>query len=329
MKGILVIAELESGEISNLTKEMLSAGKKLSCKMENNLGAAVLGDVNNQHVETLAAHGADIVFVGNHEVLKHFNSEIYLRTLENLIRLEQPRLVLCAMSANGREIGSRLAARLGSAFLPGCMAVNINQDGKIEAVRLGFGGSRLDLVTINNSQTVILGIPPEINGIEEPIYSAVPNKVEIDLVLPPRLNINHIDTLISDPGDIDLTEADVIIAGGNGMGNKETFALLQEAADIIGAPVGGSRVALDKGWIPAERMIGATGKVIRAKVYLAWGIAGAIQHTIGITGCEKVIAVNKNSRAEIMQTADLAVVGDVREILPELVNQLREYTSKT
>jgi electron transfer flavoprotein alpha subunit len=137
-----------------------------------------------------------------------------------------------------------------------------------------------------------------------------------------------LDTYVSDPGEIDLSEADLVIAGGNGMGSEETFNLLREAASLMGASLGGTRVAVDHGWIPHYRMIGATGKIIRARVYIAMGISGAVQHMIGTKGCQTVIAVNQNPQAEIMQAADLAIIGDVKEILPVLIQLLKDHEKK-
>ncbi|MEL7563604.1 MAG: electron transfer flavoprotein subunit alpha/FixB family protein [Dehalobacterium sp.] len=326
MKEILVIAEYDRKDITDLTKEVLGVGKKLAQETGALLSAVVLGNEYDHLGEVLSSFGASVVYLGKYKELNRYNSEIYVGTLEHLIKQKQPELVLCGMTVNGRDLGTRLAARIKTVFIAGCAYVSLNGNGEIEVIRFKLEGKGQDLVTLRNSTTTILGITPEIRGINETTNPHPDFKTElIDVILPEKAVLKHVNTYVSDPGEIDLSEADVVIAGGNGLGSQEIFNLLQEAGALIGASVGGSRVALDKGWISHDRMIGATGKVIRAKVYLALGISGAVQHMMGIKDCQTVIAINKNSRAEMMQAADLAIVGDVRELLPALVLQLRDY----
>ena len=328
MKEILVIVEFNKQDITDLTKEILGVGKDYAQKRHATLSAVILGERYCHLVDVISSFGADCVYVGKHKEFNNYNSELYLSTLDNLIKKHRPELVLCGMTANGRDIGTRLAARLRTVFLSGCTSISINAHEELEVTRLRYEGFGQELVTIKKPTTIILGIPPEIKGIEEPVVRKQQTTELIDLVFPPRLKVRHINSYVANPGDIDLPEADVVIAGGNGMGDQETFDLLQEVGGLIGAPVGGSRVALDKGWIPTKRMIGVTGKVIRSRVYLALGISGAVQHLMGIKGCKALIAVNKNPRAEIMQVADMAVIGDIKEILPALIEQLQDYRPK-
>lgn len=328
MKEILVIAEYDKKDITDLTKEILGMGKNFTQETGALLTAVVLGEEYDHLAEVLSSYGADVVYFAKHKELDHYNSEIYLSTLEHLIKKKQPDLVLGGMTVNGRDLGSQIAARLKTVFISGSAGFTENELGEIEVTRLKLAGQGQEVVTIKKHTTVILGMTPETRGIREPDVAPIFKTELIDLVLPLKPKVRHVDTYVSDPGEIDLTEADVVIAGGNGMGSQETFSLLQEAGALIGASVGGSRVALDKGWISHDRMIGATGKMIRARVYLAFGISGAVQHIMGTKGCQTVIAINKNPRAEMMQVADLAVVGDIKEILPALVGQLREHVKK-
>ncbi|ATW24927.1 electron transfer flavoprotein subunit alpha/FixB family protein [Candidatus Formimonas warabiya] len=327
MREILVVAEYDRKDITGLTKEMLGVGRRFARETGASLTSLVLGAGYDHLTDALASYGAEVVYLGAHADFNHYNGELYLATVESLIRKQQPEFVLCGMTANGRDLGTRLAARLRTVFIAGCGDISWRGAGEAAVTRFRFDGFGQELVTLKNPQAVILGIPPDIQGIEKPA-AASPRIVSIDRVCPSPLRVHHVDTYVSDPGEIDLAEADLVLAGGNGMGDQETFALLQQAADLMGGSLGGSRVAQDKGWIPPERMIGATGKVLRARVYLAWGIEGAVQHRMGIKDCQKVIAVNKNPRAEIIQAADLAVIGDVREILPAFVKQLGEYLPK-
>ncbi len=328
MKEILIIAEYDKKDITDLTKEIVGAGKKFAQETGALLSAVVLGEEYDHLGEVLASYGADLVYLGKDQALNNYNNEMFLTVLTNLIINKQPDVILCGMSVNGRELGSSLAARLKTVFISGVMGLGQNKAKELEVIKFKWEGKAQERINIKSPLPVILGFTPEFRGIEMPSRTADFKTELIDVLLPEKVKTRHVDTYVSDPGEVDLSEADVIIAGGNGMGSGDTFNLLKEAAALMGASLGGSRVALDKGWIPHNRMIGATGKIIRARVYLAMGISGAVQHMMGTKGCQTVIAVNQNPRAEMMQGADLAVVGDVKEILPALIQQLKEHDKK-
>jgi len=328
MKEILIIAEYDKKDITDLTKEIVGAGKKFAQETGVLLSAVVLGEEYDHLGEVLASYGADLVYLGKDQALNNYNNEMFLTVLTNLIINKQPDVILCGMSVNGRELGSSLAARLKTVFISGVMGLGQNKAKELEVIRFKWEGKAQERINIKSPLPVILGFTPEFRGIEMPSRTADFKTELIDVLLPEKVKTRHVNTYVSDPGEVDLSEADLIIAGGNGMGSGDTFNLLKEAAALMGASLGGSRVALDKGWIPHNRMIGATGKIIRARVYLAMGISGAVQHMMGTKGCETVIAVNQNPRAEMMQAADLAVVGDVKEILPALIQQLKEHDKK-
>lgn len=328
MKEILVIAEYDRKDISDLTKEILGLGRSVARETGALLAAVILGEGYGHLGEVLASYGADRIYTAKHKAPGHDHNEIYIHILDPLIRQKQPALVLCGMTADGRDLASRLAARLKTVFIAGCTHIAVQAGGKTAVTRYTYGGFGQEMVTIQNPAPVILGITPESRGIEAPRVSPDFHTELIDAALPDQTKVTHVDTYRSDPGEIDLTEADVVLAGGNGLGSRETFHTLREAGTLMGAAVGGSRVALDKGWISHDRMIGATGKVLRARVYLAFGISGAVQHRMGTKDCQTVIAVNKNPQAEMMQEADLAVVGDVQEILPAFLAQLKDRGKK-
>lgn len=328
MKEILVLIEYDKQDLTELTKEILGMGREFAEANNIPLSGVILGGEYNHLADTVASYGVKIVYTGVDQALNHYQNEIYVDTLTNLITKKKPRLILCGMSANGRELGSRLAARLKTMFLTGVMDIKVNKESLLEITRLKWGGQGQERVTIKSDQPIVLGMAAETRGIEKPMMVPPYQKELIDPVLPKKNNIRHLKSYISEPEEIDLTEADVIIAGGNGISKETTFNLLREVGRLIGAPVGGSRVVLDKGWIPHSRMIGATGKIIRPRVYLAFGISGAIQHMIGVKDVKTLIAINKNPQAEIMQSSDLAVISDAHETLSSLVSQLKELDKK-
>jgi len=326
MKEILLIAEYGQNELTDLSKETLGVAGEFADACGLSLAAVAFGNGYDQLAGDLASFGAARVYRG--EAPAHYNGEVLLPALENLIRQIQPELIVGSMSVNGRELMARLACRLQVPFVPGCTGIGKNPSGETVVVRGFYGGRGQAAVILKQPGMAILGFAPGSRGIGAAKTAASPPTETIEMIQPGNVKVEHLDLFLADPDEIDLGEADLVIAGGNGMADEAGFQLLRQVAADLQAAVGGSRLAVDKGWIPAERMVGATGKVIRSDVYIACGISGAVQHMMGIRDCRTVIAVNKNPRAEIMQAADLAVIGNVREILPALIHELRDYRPK-
>ena len=326
MEGdIWIVAECIQDEVSDLSRELLGLGKTIAEAQGNRTCAVLLGKEKGGLVPELAHYGADLVYLGDCEEFENYNPETFADTMENLVHEYQPQLVISGMTADGRDLAARLAARLRTLFVPACVSLRSFNDGRFEVTRLENNGLSQGSALVEADSTLILAFPPETRGIDSPDPSREAEVVAVEPVVRGQLRVRHVDTLASDYRAIDLSESDIVVSGGHGMDDQKSFDLLWKLGELMRAPVGGSRVAVDKGWIPVERMVGASGKMLRSNLYLAFGISGAIQHIAGMKDCKTVIAVNNNSRAEIMQIADLAVVGNQHEILPVLIERLRSH----
>ncbi|MCK4580445.1 MAG: electron transfer flavoprotein subunit alpha/FixB family protein, partial [Dehalococcoidia bacterium] len=309
----------------DLSRELLGVARTVAQAQGSRTCAVLLGKENGGLVQELAHYYADLVYLGDSDKFENYNSEIFVDTMETLVHDYQPQLVICGMTANGRDLAACLAARLRTLFVPACVSLRSFEDGRFEVTRLENNGLAQGSDMVETDSTLILAFPPETRGIDSPDPYRKAEVVAVEPVVRGQLRVRHMEILASDYRTIDLSEADIVVSGGHGMDDQESFDLLWGLGELVRAPVAGSRVAVDKGWIPVERMVGASGKILRSNLYLALGISGAIQHITGIKDCKTVIAVNNNPRAEIMQMADLAVVGNQHEILPVLIERLRSH----
>ena len=320
---IWVVAEIIDQQVSDLSKEMIGFAKQAARDSRALLAVIVFGQLSQALADELSCFGAEKIYLQEHPALIDEHLALTLPLVHALAQRYQPRLIITGMTANGRDLAAGLSASLGLPYLPAaCQVTWEAEDGLTVKTLLDDGlGQR----SVAFTGPAILGITPDSRGIDSAGASREVAIIRQTIELPADGRVRQRESYLAGLAEIDLGEADVVVSGGSGMGDRSSFHMLHELGELIGAPVGGSRQALDKGWIPDERMIGATGKNLRAKIYLAFGISGAIQHLIGVKSCRWIIAVDKNPRAEIFQAADLAVVGDVREILPLLLQGLADY----
>ncbi len=323
-KDIWIVSENNENEITDLTKELLGIGKSLKKESDGLVCVILFGMGENILTDQLTEYGADRIYWVKDKGLSDYNSEKYLNNLEHLVKKENPRLLLLGMTYNGRELGAQLSARLKTYFIPGCISATVIDENHIEAVRWFCNGEAQLQTVVESDATVVLGIPPDTRGIDQQRFSGKSKIINVSSVQKDESRIKHLNYTASDFHEIDLTEADIVISGGNGIGDRQTYDQLWELGELMESPVGGSRLAQDKGWITDDRMVGASGKIIRARLYLAFGISGAIQHVMGIKDCKNVVAINTEPNAEIMKMADLAVIADVHDVLPALIQKFRE-----
>ncbi|MDD2388615.1 MAG: electron transfer flavoprotein subunit alpha/FixB family protein [Desulfobacterales bacterium] len=323
-KDIWIISENNESEITDLTKELLGIGKTLKGKTGGKVCAVTFGKYQKPIMDQLAEYGAECIYWVKDTNLSNYNSELYLNNLEYLLKNNPPKLLLVGMTYNGREVASLLSARLMIYFIPGCIFAKVLDSHHVEAARWICNGEAQEQTVVETENTLILGFPPDTRGIEALDGSTKPEIISVESVCRNDARITHLNFIASNYHEIDLTEADIVISGGNGAGDSRTYEQLWELGELMEVPVGGSRMAQDKGWISSDRMVGASGKILRSSLYLAFGISGAIQHVMGIKDCKKIVAVNTDSNADIMKIADLAAVGDVHKILPDLIRKLRE-----
>ncbi len=346
MTRVLVFVEQIDGEVQPIALELLGAGRRLAEKLGAILSTVVLGDQIDGIPAQLIAHGADQVFIAQHPQLASYRTLPYRRVITDLVATwdQPPHTILLGSTTTGRDLGPRLSAHWQTGLTADCTELDIgpfeysnskdpSKSGLfpdcLYAIRPSFGESlkarilgpwkNPQMATVRPGVMVALPADPTRTG--EVIPVAV-NLLSEDLVL----SIGSIARTLSNT--VQLTKAEVIISGGYGLGSPQGFELMNElAACFPHAAVGSSRKAVDSGWIPYAHQVGQTGKTVRPKIYIACGISGAIQHRVGMDKSATIIAINRDPAAPIFNFAHYGLVGDLYQVVPELIKQLQGIQS--
>jgi len=322
--GIWVLVEHSDGEIRKVTLEALGLGRTLAAQQGGEVVAVVLAQDTGQYMGKLSAFGADRVLACQDPSLKIYSCDSYAHTLARLARDRKPKAILFGATAQGKDLAGRLSAKLEAPLLADVTHLAF-QDGKFVARRPMNAGKVVAMVESIGDSPVIASIRPKAFPMPTPIdgRTAAIDNVAFDA---PEAGLGTVvkEILKAAGGALDVTEADVVVAGGRGLKGPEHFRLLEELADALHGAVGTSRPAVDAGWRDHSTQVGQTGKVVSPKLYIAVGISGAIQHLVGITGAKTVIAINKDPEAPIFKRADYGIVGDLFEVVPAITAAIKK-----
>lgn len=324
-KAVWVFAEVKEGDFKKVTFELLSEGKKLAEKLGEDVCAILLGSKVEHLVEKLANYGASKVYLVDNEVLGRYTTDAYAKISAKFVKEYQPKILLAGATVLGKDLLPRVAARCKTGLGTDCIGLDINGNGKLLVRRPIFGGKVITDVIYTDVQPWMATVRPNAMKV---IRSVGARNVEV-IKIEPEIDPNDIRTTVVDlikttRGRVDLTEAEIIVAGGGGMNSSENFEILEELADALGASVGASRVAVDEGWRPQSDQIGQSGKIVSPNLYIACGISGTIQHWAGMSTSKCIAAINKDSEAPIFKKADYGIVGDLFKIVPVLTEEFKK-----
>ena len=330
-KDVYVLAEQRDGNIQKVAFELVGEATKLAKDLNEQVVAILLGDGVTAKAEELIQHGADKVIVVDDPMLAKYATEPYAKAITAIIKEFDPEIVLYGATSIGRDLAPRVSARVHTGLTADCTKLDI---GTIDAMpdtklllmtRPAFGGNIMATIVCKNHRpqmaTVRPGVMAALAADTARKGEVVPFKVEFT---PADMNIEIIEEVKETKKIVDVTEAKVLVSGGRGIGSPEFFNTLKELADLLGGEVAASRAVVDAGWIGKEYQVGQTGKTVRPNLYIACGISGAIQHVAGMESSEVVISINKNDGAAIFDVSDLGIVGDVKTIIPKLIEALKK-----
>jgi electron transfer flavoprotein alpha subunit len=322
-KGVWVFIEQTDGKLKNVGLELLAAGRRIADKLCEELVAVLLGYETNELAKDLEAYGADKVILAEHEFLRQFTVDAYTKVLAELALKYKPSVLLIGGTLNGRELAPRLAARLNTGITSDCIDFDVNEDGHLIHIK-PFG--KLMAKIICKTRPQIATAKPNVFRKLEPDWNRKAKIVREEIKISPEdIRIKIIGKVKKNKNPYEnIEEANIIIAGGRGLGSKENFKLIYELADVIGASIACTRPVVDRGWLPASQQVGQSGKTVSPKLYIAVGISGAMYHTVGMKNSEIIIAINKDPKAPIFQIANYGIVGDLFKVLPLLIERLRE-----
>jgi electron transfer flavoprotein alpha subunit len=323
--NVLVIAEQRDSVLKKVAFEMLGVGAELAAALGGTVEAALLGSGLGDLANLLAQYGATKIYVADDEGLAAYSSEGYTDTLAAFAGKVEPAIILIGATAMGKDLGPRLAARLGVGLASDCTALEID-GGRLLATRPIFAGKALAKVKLNGDPQMAT-VRPNVLAAPEPDAGATAT-VEPVAALTGNIRAMVVDIVGAGEGEIDVAEADIIVSGGRGVGGPAGFAPVRKLAKSLGAAVGASRAAVDAGWIEHSHQVGQTGKTVTPNLYIACGISGAIQHLAGMKTSKAIVAVNKDPEAPIFKVANYGIVGDLFEVVPLLEKEFQALLSE-
>ena len=322
-----VIAELENGQPLGVTYELLGVTSDLAAKAGEKCCAVLIAAEAGDAPQKLIAAGADKVYVVADAKYADYNTDLYTDAICQLVKEYKPSALMLGATADGRDLAPRVAARLGTGLCADCTAIDLTEDKKVAWTRPALGGNIYATIVCDE-------VRPQMGTVRPKVFKALEadqsRTGEVISFAPAAGVVSPVELLskeaISTCGSIKIEDAEVLCAGGRGMGTKDNFALLEELAGLFeNATVTGTRAVVDEGWINHSQQVGQSGKTVAPHIYFACGISGAIQHICGMKDSDIVIAINKDASAPIFQIASYGIVGDVNVVLPKLIAKIKAY----
>ncbi len=322
--GIWVYCEYRDGNIEDVAYELLGESKRLASILSVPVSAVLIGNNVEKCINELFYNGADIVYAIDNPLLEYFNDESYSEILTQLIQFYRPEIILFGATTYGRSLAPRIASRLNTGLTADCTKLDIEiESGLLLQTRPAFGGNLM--ATIKN-----LNIKPQMCTVRPKIMKPLSRNTEVngtviypDYKLPEKIKTVVKSIVKADNELSNLANTDIIVSVGRGIGKKENLKLVEDFAKLIGGAIGASRAIVDSGIIDYPYQIGQTGKTVAPKIYFALGISGAVQHIAGMSSSDTIVAINKDPNAPIFELANYGIVGDIMEVLPELIKQIK------
>jgi len=323
--GVWVFGDYRNYFQNRVTLQLIAKGKELAGKLDTKITVILLGEQIHQFAMEYVAHGADVVMAAEHPELKEYDVETYATVLSRWVEAFKPEILLAGATSFGREFFPRLAKRLRTGLSADCVELEMDPEScLLIQTTPAFGGDLLaDVVTPNHR--------PQMATVHPGVFRELPHNAEAvgRIVYPdvgplPDPRVRVVRSRRQRTRNVNVEDAPVVIAGGRGLGSKRSFDMLFELAELLEGEVGATRPAILAGWAEEERLLGQTGKTVKAKLVISIGTSGALQYTTGIQGAETVIAINRDPHAPIFRIADLGLIGDATVLVPMLLEALRK-----
>jgi electron transfer flavoprotein alpha subunit len=322
MGSILIVAEIQGGAIREASYELASFAQKLAGASGRSVNSLVAGKGVDALAETLSKRGGGQVYLADHELLENYSVDAFVAAIRAAIDASGADLVLISNTPTGWDMAPRIAAGLDAGFVSDCFKIEV-EDGKLVFYRRVFNG-RLEARVTASSEPIVATVQPGATPAFEGTTEGSVAKLDIALSAD-QLRARFVEVKRAESTGVDLTKADVIIAGGRGVKDGDKFSeVIQPLAEVLGGAMGASRPVVDAGWLTHEYQVGSSGQTVTPKLYIAAGISGAIQHLVGMKGSNYIVAINKDPDAPIFEVADVGVVADLFEIVPALTKAVQE-----
>lgn len=326
MGNVLILAEHQDGNVKKTAFELATKAAELAGQIGGQAEAVLVGTSSDAAASELGAYGIKKVYLLESGDLEKYNTEGYTKALADLVGEISPEIFLAAATPLGKDCFPRLSARLNTGLASDAVDLKID-GGKLVATHPIYSGKALVDIKIPNASPQMALIRPNSFGAGAPEAGAAAEAVK-KTADAGETKAKMVSLEQGESGKVDLTEAEIIVSGGRAMKNAENFKILDDLAAVVGATVGASRAAVDSGYAPHDMQVGQTGKVVNPKLYMAFGISGAIQHLAGMRTSKIIVAVNKDPEAPIFQKADYGIVADLFEVVPVLTEELKKVVNE-
>ena len=325
-KDVYVFIEQRDNQLQKVGIELLGKARELADDLGQQVVAMLIGENVKQHAELLIHHGADKVIIVEDPILKEYVTEPYTKAIYNIIKKYDPEIVIYGASSIGRDLAPRLASRIHTGLTADCTKLDIEDESNLLLMtRPAFGGNLMATIVCENFRPQMATVRPGVMQAMDSDTSRTGEVIEEKLEFTAEdMNVKIVDVLKHESKKKDITEANILVSGGRGLGGPEGFKPLEELAEVLEAEVSSSRAAVDSGWITKDRQVGQTGKTVRPELYFAIGISGAIQHLAGMEESDLIIAINKDTDAPMFEVADLGVVGNLNAVVPKLTELIKK-----
>lgn len=323
-RNVWVVAEILSGEIQTVTYELLGAARGLAEARGSEVWCVLLGDGAAPGCDSLFHAGADVALIVDDPSFAHFVEEDQAAVLNRLIVAHKPEIVLCGATSRGRALIPRVAVAANCGLTADCTGLAIDAEtGDLLQTRPAFGGNIMATIRCSDHRPQMATVRPRVMDRLEPDTSRR-GRVIFDVLESSEVSgLKQILEVLKDgENSVNLSDARFIIAGGRGLKGPNGFEMLKDLAERVHGAVGASRAAVDSGWVPYYHQVGQTGQTVQSTVYFACGISGQIQHLVGMQSCDFIVAIDRNPDTPMMQLADIAVVGDLFEVIPALIKEI-------
>jgi len=324
-KGVTVYCEIKNGKLMPISTEALGIGRKLADDSGQELSAVLVGSDVAGLAQDAVSYGADGVYIVDAPFLKDYQTDSYTLVMEKVVNQAKPQVLIMGQTDIGRDLAPRLAFKLGTTVTMDCVELAIDGDSKRLLQTKPVYGGNAQAIFISETDPQIVTIRTKAMSPLEPNTSRKGEVINIDAGIDAsEIRTKILDKVVEEVKGIKIEDADVVVAGGRGIGSAEGFAQLEELASLLKGAVGASRPPCDNGWVPDTLQVGLTGKIIAPELYIAIAISGSSQHLSGCSGSKNIIAINKDAEANIFRQARFGVVGDWKKVLPAFTEKLKE-----
>ena len=325
-RGVWVFAEQKEGRIANVTLELLGEGRNLADKLGEPLCVILLGNQFGRLARQLICFGADKVYLAESDQLAVFIEDSFTEVITGLIREHKPNIVLLGATAVGRSLAPRVASRLETGLTADCTGLEIDPETRnLLQTRPAFGGNLMATIICPNHRPQMASVRPKVFNRPQRDELRIGRIVRYDYKDHSLTQRAQLLAVVKESAKTaGIAEAEIVVAGGLGLGEAGNFEIIEDLAQALRGGVGASRGAVNAGWTSYAHQVGQTGKTVRPKLYIACGISGAIQHLVGMQSSEIIVAINKDPKAPIFNVADYSIVGDVLEVVPVLTEEIKK-----